>query len=177
MTTSHQKEQAERKALAGSTTTMTFHSRALADLQLEQGQSGRFTDKASLSGAEASVRYPKQPATSPWSSDLSGVEPPLGVDLGYVEPCGTPKEVEESLLREAASSTGTSDAADAAQEVGHSASVRPAPPALIPLAAGGASSGLFGGPNAAAGHSGAAPVVQGDDAATGANFIRRGRKL
>ena len=51
--TSRQDEQRERKALAGSTTTTTYHTRALADLQLEQGQSGRFTDKASVSGAEA----------------------------------------------------------------------------------------------------------------------------
>jgi hypothetical protein len=51
-------EMKERKALVGSTTTQTFFSKALADLQLEQGQSGRFTDKASVTGREPFVKYP-----------------------------------------------------------------------------------------------------------------------
>ena len=57
MTTTAQQEQKERKSLSGSTSAMTLHSRALADLQLER-QSGRFTDKAMVSGSEPSVRYP-----------------------------------------------------------------------------------------------------------------------
>ena len=75
-------ERDERKSLAGSTTTMTLHSRAMAELQLEQGQSGRFTDKVSVSGAEASVRYPRQPADSPFAADLSGIVAELGIPPG-----------------------------------------------------------------------------------------------
>jgi hypothetical protein len=112
-------EMKERKALAGSTTTMSYHTRALADLQLEQGQSGRFTDKASVSGAEASVRYPRQPATSPWSSDISGVEPPLGYEINSQEPCGEPFELAASL-------TPLGDAV-----VAREASLRPAPSVVL----------------------------------------------
>jgi hypothetical protein len=90
-------EMKERKALAGSTTTMSYHTKAAAELALEAGNAGRWTDKAALSGREPFVKYPRQGPESPWSSDLSGVEPPFGIDVGFVEPCGTPVEVEESL--------------------------------------------------------------------------------
>jgi hypothetical protein len=125
-------EQADRRKLVGSTTTQTFFSRAEAELALEAQGRHANAAKASISGAEASVRYPRQPASSPWSSDISGVEPPLGVDLSYVEPCGTPQEVEESL-RVAASFVSPGDAALAAPEDGHLASVRAAPDCATPL--------------------------------------------
>lgn len=139
-------EMAERKALVGSTTTMTFFSQAIAHLGRE-GQ-GRHADaaKASVSGAEPSVRYPRQPSTSPWSSDISGVEPPLGVDLEYVEPCGTPAEVEESIANASSAVlvSGEDDAGVTA--VCHPAGDAPAPPAVSPFAVGGAN------PNVIAAH-------------------------
>jgi hypothetical protein len=97
MTTSHQKEQAERRALAGSTATMSYHTRAAAELQLEQGNAGRWTDKAALSGREPFVKYPAMPEGSPWAGDLSGVEPPLGYAIEAQEVTGEPHEVAASL--------------------------------------------------------------------------------
>jgi hypothetical protein len=127
MTKSSDIEQRERRELLGSSGSMTYHSRSLAELQLEQGQSGRFTDKATVIGSKAAVSYPRLPPDNPFSSDISGVEPPIGIDLSYVEPCGTPAEVEASLLRDAASSALSPEDPAVATEVGHSASGRPAP--------------------------------------------------
>jgi hypothetical protein len=103
MTTSANEEQKLRKALAGSTTTQTYHSRAVADLELENR--GRHATKgATVTG---SARVPLYPAASgPWNDPVQVPdEPPLGYSVqDEVEVVGTPKEVEESLLRLAASS-------------------------------------------------------------------------
>jgi hypothetical protein len=90
-------EMKERKALAGSTTTMSYHTRALAELQLEQGQSGRFTDKASVNGSKPAVAYPRQPEGSPWAGDLVPPEEPLGWSVEAQEPVGEPHEIAASL--------------------------------------------------------------------------------
>jgi hypothetical protein len=119
MTTSANEERKLRKSLAGSNTGMTYHSRAAAELQLEQGQSGRFLDKASVVGAEASVRYPRLPPDNPFSSDISGVEPPLGYEINSQEPCGEPFELAASL-------TPLGDAV-----VAREASLRPAPSVVL----------------------------------------------
>jgi hypothetical protein len=129
MTTSAQEEQTLRKALAGSTTGMTFHSRAAAELALEN--QGRHTQGAEVTGSKPAVVYPRQPESSPWAADKVPPEPPLGYEINSQEPVGEPFEIEESLLL-AASSVSPEDAA-LATEV--SASGRPAPSALLPLAA------------------------------------------
>ena len=54
MTTSHQKEQAERIAYAGSTTGMTYHSRAITGLDLER--SGRHAQHATVIGSKPACR-------------------------------------------------------------------------------------------------------------------------
>jgi hypothetical protein len=87
----------ERKALAASTTTMSYHTRALAELQLEQGQSGRFTDKVSVIGSKAAVVYPRQPENSPWAADLVPPEAPLGYEINSQEPVGEPFEIAASF--------------------------------------------------------------------------------
>jgi hypothetical protein len=79
---SHQREQKERRALAGSNTTTTFHQQAMIDLQLESG--GRFAKDTIVTGTEASVRYPPGPA---WTRNEVGLEPPLGVAIDAMEPC------------------------------------------------------------------------------------------
>jgi hypothetical protein len=96
---SAQEEQRERKALAGSTTTMTFHSyhsRALAELQLEN--QGRHTQGASVTGSKPAVVYPRQPENSPWAGDPVPNEEPYGVDISAQEPTGNYHEIEESLI-------------------------------------------------------------------------------
>jgi hypothetical protein len=108
---SQDQEMKERKALAGSTTTMSYHQRALAELQLEQGQSGRFVDKASVVGAEASVRYPRLPADNPFSSDISGVEPPLGYAIDAQDAVGEVFEIEASLAAQPTDSLTSGGAA------------------------------------------------------------------
>lgn len=43
------------------------------------------------------LHYPAQPASSPWSGDPTGIEPPLGVAIDEMEPTGTAAEVAKSL--------------------------------------------------------------------------------
>jgi hypothetical protein len=103
MTTSHQKEQAERKALAGSTTGMTYHSRAITGLDLER--SGRHAQHAVVTG---SARVPQYPAASgPWNDPVQVPdEPPLGYAIDSQEPVGEVFEIEASL-REASPSVAS----------------------------------------------------------------------
>jgi hypothetical protein len=96
-------EQAERRRLAGSTTaTTTYRDLAEAGLSLEA--QGRHAAKAAVSGSKAVPQYPQ--ASGPWNDPVQVPdEPPLGYSVqDDVEVVGTPKEVEESLLRLAASS-------------------------------------------------------------------------
>jgi hypothetical protein len=107
--TSHHDEQKQRRELAGSTGAMTYHSRAIADLQLEQGQSGRFTQGAEVSGSKLAAVYPRMPEGSPWHSDIVFPEEPLGYSVEDLEPTGTPQEIAASL--------GHGEAAEASDEV------------------------------------------------------------
>ena len=94
--TSKQDEQKERRALTGSTTTTTFRDMANLDLSL----GGRFAvpgSKPDVSGSEEITRYPRLPPSNPWSSDLVGVEPPLGWSVEDQEPTGTFEEIEASI--------------------------------------------------------------------------------
>jgi hypothetical protein len=134
MTTSHQEEQRQRRELLGSTTGMTFHSRAAVELALEA--QGRHTQGAEVTGSKPGMVYPRQPEGSPWAGDLVPPEGPLGYSVqDDIEPNGTPQEVESSLLA-ASSALSPGDAAEEATE-GHT-SGRPTPSALLPLAAEGA---------------------------------------
>jgi hypothetical protein len=93
--TSKQDEQKERRALTGSTTTTTFRDMANLDLSL----GGRFAvpgSKPDVSGSEEITRYPRLPPSNPWSSDLVGVEPPLGWSVEDQECCGTFEEIQRS---------------------------------------------------------------------------------
>jgi hypothetical protein len=122
MTTSYQKEQAERASLAGSSTGMTYHSRAITGLDLER--SGRHAQHATVIGSKPAVAYPRLPENNPFTTDISGVEPPLGYEINAQEVNGTPQEVEQSLI--AASVRFPSDA-DEAREVDATPPLRAAP--------------------------------------------------
>lgn len=106
--TSHQQEQKERRSLAGSTNeTTTYRDIAARDLSLEGG--GRYSQPTTIVGSTPTIRYPQ--ASGPWTGgDPAGVEPPIGIDVSFVEPCGTAQEVASSI--EALSSVvGSSDEA------------------------------------------------------------------
>jgi hypothetical protein len=148
MTTSASEKRKLRQALAGSSTTMTFNTyrdRAISDLDLENH--GRHAKGAEVIGAKAAVRYPRLPENNPFTTDISGVEPPTGIDINWQEPNGTPAEIAESL-REASSVLLVSGADDAV-----------ATASTIPS---------FGAKQASA---------VSTSAADASNFIRRARKL
>jgi hypothetical protein len=89
-------EQKTRRALSGSNSGMTYSRQAEIDQGLEN--QGRFGQTALVNGREPSVHYPRMPEGSPWAGDPSGVEPPLGVSVDYVEPCGTAVEIAASEI-------------------------------------------------------------------------------
>ena len=101
-----QAEQAERRALVGSTTTPTtkaaepqsYFSRARAGLD-DDGPGGRFAAGGYVSGSERTTDYPRLPNGSPWAGDAVGLEPPLGFSVNDLEPSGEAYEVERSLAQ------------------------------------------------------------------------------
>jgi hypothetical protein len=86
-----------RKALAGSTTTQTFFSRAEADIGLESQGRHAAAAKATVVGKAPTPVYPRQPSGSPWAGDLVPPEGPTGYDINAMEPVGEPFEIEASL--------------------------------------------------------------------------------
>jgi hypothetical protein len=111
MTPSAKREQAERKALVGSTTGMTLHSQAITQIELEaQGRHAAIA-KASVSGREPAVNYPRMPEGSPWAGDLVPPEPSLGYAIEALEVTGEPHEVAASLATSEGSPSSSSDGA------------------------------------------------------------------
>jgi hypothetical protein len=187
MTTSHQKEQAERASLVGSTTGMTYHSRAITGLDLER--SGRHAQHATVVGSKPAVAYPRMPEGSPWHSDLVPPEGPTGYAIDAQEPVGEVFEVEASL-REAASVLAFPSDADASAGVDdHSDPGDPAPTSgMSHREVGALSPNVIADPpsdnptnaevGGEAGRGDVGPGVHGD-ACTGTTspLLRRGRKL
>jgi hypothetical protein len=97
MSISNKIEQRERRELAGSTTTTTYFRQSQIHQDLD-APGGRFREKETTVGADLVPQYPRLPSSSPWSGDPVGVEPPLGIDVNFQEPCGEAFEVERSLL-------------------------------------------------------------------------------
>jgi hypothetical protein len=110
-------EQKERRALAGSTTTMTkaaepqsYFSRARAGLD-DDSPGGRYRPDQIISGSSPAVNYPA--ASGPWADPVRVPDEPLidATDCGVtvVEAVGTYAEVEASLSNAApaASSAGS----------------------------------------------------------------------
>jgi hypothetical protein len=84
----------------GSTGTMTktaepqsYFSRASAGLD-DDSPGGRYRPDQIISGSSPAVNYPAGPS---WTRDQVGIEPPLGQDVNFQEPCGEAFEVERSL--------------------------------------------------------------------------------
>jgi hypothetical protein len=133
MSTSAQEEQKLRRALAGSNTTTTYHSWAGAHLELERSGRHAAASKATVTGTEASVRYPRLPENNPFTTDISGVEPPLGYAINDLEVNGTPAEIEESISRLAAQPIVPPDGSAEEGVVGLPHDDAPAPDCAIPL--------------------------------------------
>jgi hypothetical protein len=126
MTTSHQKEQAERKRLAGSTGQVTnYRDWAVNDIALESRGRHSAAAKATVTG---SARVPLYPAASgPWNDPVQvPPEEPLGWSVEAQEPTGNYHEIAESL-REAASVLAFPSDADEAREVDATPPPRAAP--------------------------------------------------
>jgi hypothetical protein len=124
MTTTHQKEQAERIAYAGSTTGMTYHSRAITGLDLER--SGRHAQHAVVTGSARVPQVPRMPEGSPWAGDLVPPEEPLNWSVEAQEPTGNYHEIEESLAASSALHSLGAEDAEAAR-LGPLPSARPVP--------------------------------------------------
>ena len=62
----------------------------LSHTHSEEG--GRYAKPQTVIGATPTVQYPR--AAPNWSVDPTGVEPPLGIDVNTVEPCGEKFEIE-----------------------------------------------------------------------------------
>jgi hypothetical protein len=88
-------EQRERRELSGSSTGMTYHSRAAAEIAL-LGQ-GRHTQGAVVTGSARVPQVPRMPEGSPWAGDLVGDEPALGWSVETQEPVGEVFEIAASL--------------------------------------------------------------------------------
>jgi hypothetical protein len=58
---------------------------------------GRWAKPKQVTGREQAVNYPKLPASSPWSEEVLGNEPPFGVDINAVEPTGNWHELDASF--------------------------------------------------------------------------------
>jgi hypothetical protein len=164
-------EQRERRELSGSTTGMTFHSRAAADIALLD--QGRHTQGAEVIGSKPAVVYPRMPEGSPWAADPVPNEEPFGIDLNYVEPVGTFSEIEESLLRDAASFSIPLDDAAEAREVDPRC-----PPAVVGLSPRAAAGATPKSPSWSPGDLASLTAVQGDADVVGeAASLIRGRRL
>jgi hypothetical protein len=76
----------------------TYFNRAQIDADLD-APGGRFREKETITGSQASTKYPCQDSASPWSGGGAdpGVEPPLGVEINAQEPVGEAHEIEASL--------------------------------------------------------------------------------
>jgi hypothetical protein len=87
---------------------------------------GRWAKPDQINGATPVVDYPRI-AGGPWGTGPQvPEEPPLGIDVSYVEPCGEPWEAERAYLLSAAASLSSGD--------GDAGSSSPAPAAdLSPL--------------------------------------------
>jgi hypothetical protein len=93
--TSKAEEMRERRDLAGSNSGMTYCRQAQIDNALESGGGGRFHNPPTVVGSEPFVRYPA--ASGPWAGGDNPVEPAIGIDVSFVEACGTPQEVQASI--------------------------------------------------------------------------------
>jgi hypothetical protein len=71
----------------------TYFERAHVDQDLE---GGRFAASV-VAGESPAVQYPMLPPSSPWAGPVLPDEPPFGIDVNAMVPCGTPAEVDRSF--------------------------------------------------------------------------------
>jgi hypothetical protein len=76
-----------------------LNTRAAMQAVLDPTLAGRFAKEAKADftvGNSPTVEYPKLPDGSPWRQQQPPPEEPFGIDIQYVEPCGTPAEIERA---------------------------------------------------------------------------------
>ena len=95
--------QAERRRILDNDRKASTYSR-VAQSEAEDLAGGRYAamGKPSVTGSTPAVRYPAQPANSPWHRDPLPTEPPLGVSVEEMKPVGEPHEVRASEAQPAA---------------------------------------------------------------------------
>jgi hypothetical protein len=81
----------------------TYHQLQHVDIELEA--QGRFAGTK----PEMGPAYPRLPEESPYNMQ-NAVEPPLGIDVSYVEPCGEAHEVAASMTSFPTESTAPAEA-------------------------------------------------------------------
>ena len=92
------REQKERREIirTGNQPASSFFQEAVKGRSLEGGDYVAQRD-LTITG-EGVYQVPRLPASSPWSGDPVGLEPPTGIDINALEPCGTFAEVLRSEL-------------------------------------------------------------------------------
>jgi hypothetical protein len=78
-----------------------LNTRAAMQAVLDPSLAGRFAKEAKADftvGRDPTVEYPKLPEGSPWRQQQPPNEEPFGIDIQYVEPCGTDAEVERGSV-------------------------------------------------------------------------------
>jgi hypothetical protein len=90
VTRSYRNEATQRERVLRNDQRHTFQSRAIAENDDVRGRWAEI-NKSNVVGATSTPQYPAGPN---WSVDPTGVEPPLGIDVNAVEPCGEKFEIE-----------------------------------------------------------------------------------
>jgi hypothetical protein len=98
-------DQREREAILRNDRANTFAGRAQAEADDVRGRWAQI-NKFDVVGATPTPQYPAGPN---WSVDPTGLEPPLGIDVNAVEPCGEKFEIDAM----ATSATGSHQPASA----------------------------------------------------------------
>jgi hypothetical protein len=106
-------DQREREAILRNDRANTFAGRAQAEADDVRGRWTQI-NKSDVVGATPTPQYPAEPN---WSVDPTGVEPPLGIDVNTVEPCGEKFEIEALGDGEAVAQSSPLAAADVPSEV------------------------------------------------------------
>jgi hypothetical protein len=91
---------AEEKAISRSNAGTTYFAKAQSEITLQE-QGGRYSTGTVVTGTTPIPAVPTLPPSSPWSQSWGPPEAPFDVDISYVEPVGTPAEIEASLKVEA----------------------------------------------------------------------------
>jgi len=146
MTFRNEATRREREEILKNDLSQTLHGRAQA--QLEQERSGRFAKPSTVTGAAPSPQaYPG----AAWTQNVVPPEPPLGVDVNFVEAVGEKFEIERSIAQAEvaafdikAPGASSSSFGDASVERSHPVKAAPTPSQMTSAEASTETAGMFG---------------------------------